>query len=413
MKKIICFHGATQIDGGEYQRIRKLQNHIFSSVDCHFTECLFTRIPTSANTILQLYRSPPLIAGQRRLIFPILLPATRFGFVRKINQYILRACGFLLGLIFHPDMAIGETTTMWDLVRWCAIAHPPSISWLDFHGAMPEEVLLCYPNRSGTKRFAMELRCKENRVAKEADVITCQSGAMISHLESAYGKKLLNAHVYHCGVDTDMFAFDNEKRIATRKAFGFTSADRLIVYAGGIHPWQKFPETLRMIAALHAKDSRYKGIVLTGWDQDEINRIARACSLPTDSFVVKSVPHWEVPSCLVAADVGVLLRDDSTVNRVACPTKLGEYLACGLPIITGPVAKHWAWTSSVEDISFVVEHYNVEKCTDLIANFIEVVFKNSEVLRYRCRKIAIDTLSMKADADMVARIIHTYTSNKK
>jgi glycosyltransferase involved in cell wall biosynthesis len=42
----------------------------------------------------------------------------------------------------------------------------------------------------------------------------------------------------------------------------------------------------------------------------------------------------QVPEHLAAADIGVLLRRDHPVNAAASPTKLGEYLAAGLPVIT-------------------------------------------------------------------------------
>ena len=35
-------------------------------------------------------------------------------------------------------------------------------------------------------------------------------------------------------------------------------------------------------------------------------------------------------------DVGLLLRDDLPVNRVASPTKFAEYCLCGLPVLTTP-----------------------------------------------------------------------------
>ena len=41
----------------------------------------------------------------------------------------------------------------------------------------------------------------------------------------------------------------------------------------------------------------------------------------------------EVPKYLLAADYGLLIRENTVTNQVASPVKFAEYLACGLPVI--------------------------------------------------------------------------------
>jgi glycosyltransferase involved in cell wall biosynthesis len=44
----------------------------------------------------------------------------------------------------------------------------------------------------------------------------------------------------------------------------------------------------------------------------------------------------KVPLYLIAADYGLLIREESVTNKVASPVKFAEYLACGLKIIISP-----------------------------------------------------------------------------
>ena len=60
-----------------------------------------------------------------------------------------------------------------------------------------------------------------------------------------------------------------------------------------------------------------------------------------ENVICKSLGFAEVPHYLNAADVAFLFRDNVVMNAVASPTKLAEYMACGLPIISSEVAKHW------------------------------------------------------------------------
>lgn len=49
--------------------------------------------------------------------------------------------------------------------------------------------------------------------------------------------------------------------------------------------------------------------------------------------MLKSVAHGLVKKYLSAANAGIIMRKDVTVNNVESPIKVGEYLACGLPVI--------------------------------------------------------------------------------
>jgi hypothetical protein len=54
-------------------------------------------------------------------------------------------------------------------------------------------------------------------------------------------------------------------------------------------------------------------------------------------LIVKSATQKEVFETASDCDFGLLLRESNVVNRVACPTKLIEYLAAGVvPVLDAP-----------------------------------------------------------------------------
>ena len=58
---------------------------------------------------------------------------------------------------------------------------------------------------------------------------------------------------------------------------------------------------------------------------------------PDAAPLVDCCSKEDLPAVYEAADLGLILRDDSPVNRVACPTKLAEYLFFGLiPVVRSP-----------------------------------------------------------------------------
>ncbi len=50
-------------------------------------------------------------------------------------------------------------------------------------------------------------------------------------------------------------------------------------------------------------------------------------------MTIMRVAHRDIGSYIRAADVGLLLREKNLVNEVACPTKFGEYVSSGVPVL--------------------------------------------------------------------------------
>jgi glycosyltransferase involved in cell wall biosynthesis len=106
---------------------------------------------------------------------------------------------------------------------------------------------------------------------------------------------------------------------------------RLVIYAGGTQPWQNV-EKMGEVAAQTQGQFHY--IFLTG-RIGEFTRKLHAEGL-TD-IQVDSVPKSRVFDYYQRASFGLILREDSLVNRVACPTKMVEYLWAGvIPIVEMP-----------------------------------------------------------------------------
>ncbi|MEL7500617.1 MAG: glycosyltransferase [Planctomycetota bacterium] len=74
-------------------------------------------------------------------------------------------------------------------------------------------------------------------------------------------------------------------------------------------------------------------LLLTRTDRNFILDIANHSGFPLDRVTIESVSHEEVPVRVAAATAGICMIESSDAKIASCPTKLGEYLACGLPAI--------------------------------------------------------------------------------
>lgn len=104
------------------------------------------------------------------------------------------------------------------------------------------------------------------------------------------------------------------------------------IYSGGIQPWQCIDETIQFIkqtaGTLH-------WTVLSN-NPDYFRKELQGVNFKY-GIDINSVDPDQVCTYYQKSDLGIVLRDDSIVNRVACPTKLIDYLHYGLiPVVKSP-----------------------------------------------------------------------------
>lgn len=133
-------------------------------------------------------------------------------------------------------------------------------------------------------------------------------------------------------VDDDRACFDVAARDEIRNALGLDQTDILLCYSGGTSAWQRIGDIVSLLKEICLANPKCKALFLTTSFQ-EVSRLIEGVQFPSGRAFVHSCAHNEVHRYLSAADVGLIMRHNTIVNNVASPVKVGEYLACGLPVI--------------------------------------------------------------------------------
>ncbi|OBX25527.1 glycosyltransferase involved in cell wall biosynthesis [Gelidibacter algens] len=187
----------------------------------------------------------------------------------------------------------------------------------------------------------------EKNAVRKADYRMAVSTALVNYWEMTYQYKLISESfsVIPCTIAESFEIFINdETRLVSRQQLGYTSEDTVIVFSGGIDKWQS-PELLgEVMENLKKNNKNIKFLFLA--KPEIINHPA----ISPFKALVKAfwVKPDEVKDYLIVGDFGLLIREKSVTNRVAAPTKFGEYLACGLEVVI---------TEALGDYtSFVKEH---------------------------------------------------------
>jgi glycosyltransferase involved in cell wall biosynthesis len=133
-------------------------------------------------------------------------------------------------------------------------------------------------------------------------------------------------------VDLARFRFSEQERARRRKELGLDD-QFTIVYSGSLDGWYLTDTMADFFASVVRRNPKAHMLWLTTGSHDRVRELMRGRNISKENFSVLSVAAADVPSYLAAADAGLSFIKRCVSKVASSPTKNGEYLACGLPVI--------------------------------------------------------------------------------
>lgn len=188
---------------------------------------------------------------------------------------------------------------------------------------------------------------REAAIRREADLVTVISDFL--------GRKALEVGVpenrivlIREGVDTHyMRPFDKAEE---RRRLGL---DESRLYVATLQDGAAFPPLLDALKKLREEDPRIS-LLFVGRMREDQKRLAEEKGLAEAVFCTGFVSDEDLPRCLSAGDAAALPMVDSLANRSRFPHKIGDYLACGLPLAVTAVGEYPEMLAK-EDLAAVSE----------------------------------------------------------
>jgi glycosyltransferase involved in cell wall biosynthesis len=137
--------------------------------------------------------------------------------------------------------------------------------------------------------------------------------------------------VIPCCADIDVFRPSEEVRRGVRGEMGWGD-EPVLVYSGSLGSWYRLEEMLDFHEAARAEMPTLRFLLLT--PQATLAEEAAWRRVLSSQIVVRSVDPDAVPRYLAACDVGICFLGEHASKVASSPTKYGEYLAAGLPVVT-------------------------------------------------------------------------------
>lgn len=161
----------------------------------------------------------------------------------------------------------------------------------------------------------------------------------------------------------------------------------VFVYAGSLGGYYLVREMMDFFAAALARwpGARLR-LLANGYDELAGKALA-ASGVDPGRVEIGTVPHEAVPGRLAGSDVGLMFVRPSFARVGMSPTKLAEYLASGLPVVTTPGIGDAETVVREDRVGVVLERMDGagygKACEELSALLAE-----GEALRERCRRSA-------------------------
>jgi glycosyltransferase involved in cell wall biosynthesis len=191
-----------------------------------------------------------------------------------------------------------------------------------------------------------------------------------------------------CCVDLERFRFDADARVRIRRELKVD--DRLvIVYAGSLGTWYREPDLSRFVRIMRERAGRpITFLILTRTPTDAILRMLAAEGIRPDEIVVHTATTAEMPGYLSAADLGLSFIKSCFSKTGSSPTKVAEYLACGLPVVLNGDIGDQADLRSEKEACVVLDSFEDEELTKAAEAILHLAERPVEERLRATRRVA-------------------------
>ena len=192
--------------------------------------------------------------------------------------------------------------------------------------------------------------------------------------------------VIPCCTDLDLFSFNAEARSRIRSELGLRERFT-IVYSGSIDGWYLTENMADFFAHLlkHKRDAHL--LWLTPSRHERVREIMRARNISEENYSIRAARTQEVPAYLSAADAGMAFIKSCFSKLASSPTKYGEYLGCGLPLIVNSGIGDSDALITEENAGVLIRDFT-EHEFDRAVSELDLTTRDADATRKKSRSIA-------------------------
>jgi hypothetical protein len=190
-------------------------------------------------------------------------------------------------------------------------------------------------------------------------------------------------------VDEKAFTFKRKGRERVRREYSLHNRN-VVLYLGKFGYLYYNEEIAKLCKILYDNINNTFFLIVTSNDNEAIQKMFREYGLPEESFsVTGNLTYDEVKDYISAADIGLSAVPPTPSQRYRSPTKVAEYLLCGLPYITCEGVSEDDIYAKKHNVGAVVKSFDENHISESIPQIRNLLDENKVPIRKRCRKVGV------------------------
>ena len=173
------------------------------------------------------------------------------------------------------------------------------------------------------------------------------SARIISLTERGKNELITNYHVSEnkitvipCCVDLEHFNPDKPElslKNELKKKMGIEENDKILSYLGSLGGWYLVDEMLDFFRELKKNEPNSRFLFITQDKKEKITSAAKARGVSETDIIVQAASRKEVPELLALSNWSIFFIKDAYSKKASSPTKQGEIMAMGIPVICNDI----------------------------------------------------------------------------
>ena len=190
-------------------------------------------------------------------------------------------------------------------------------------------------------------------------------------------------------VDENKFLFKSKGREKIRQIYDLKNRN-VFLYLGKFGYLYYNEEISKLCKTLFDNIDNSFFLIVTSNDQETIRRMFQRNGLPEGSFFVTgNLSYEEVKDYISAADIGLSAVSPTPSQKFRSPTKVAEYLLCGLPYITCEGVSEDDIYAIKHNVGAVVKSFDENHIIESIFQIQNLLNEEKVSIRERCRNVGI------------------------
>jgi glycosyltransferase involved in cell wall biosynthesis len=172
-----------------------------------------------------------------------------------------------------------------------------------------------------------------------------------------------------------------------------TERERFVLgYVGSVGVWYLFDETLRCFQLLRERVPDARLHILNRGGHDYIHERMAALNVDPKAVQIEAADHAGVAHAMQQMDAGIFFIKPVYSKTASAPTKLGEFLGCGVPCLGNAGVGDMASILERERVGVALRQFDETTMREAVDRLLQLT--QAPGIRGRCREVALRYFSL-------------------